>query len=310
MSVPRPVAFEDGACVKFVGLSVRNDLNDKAGVIEGWLSSRGRFDVKIAEGETVGELVAVKQINLVALPEPSVTKVESPVRAKGAAREDQEPAGETKKKEQLQPRPKGRSPAGKVWDPVEGKWNAIKEAAGDDVDSQATDEEEKEEESERESKKPKHGRLSSLGLLGKAALPANGEEEGKNHVRPKGRPPNGKIWNSLSGEWDIDPCSPAEDKRTKQPEGTKQPKGRPKKGCIWNSTSGEWVIDPSFTGEFSKNMTKSLSTDKFPRPRGRPPVGKTWNGQTAKWEDWVTAEKRKRDAEAKGSTKKSVPMID
>ena len=68
--------------------------------------------------------------------------------------------------------------------------------------------------------------------------PTRVEEE---HAKPKGRPPKGKQWDAISGEWVVDPDAPAP---APAAEGITRPKGRAPKGKLWDADNGEWVDGP------------------------------------------------------------------
>ena len=84
-------------------------------------------------------------------------------------------------------------------------------------------------------------------------------------TKPRGRPPQGKKWSEQSLEW-------IEDLDYKPKETSSKPRGRPPQGKKWCEESLEWIEDADY-------KAKETST----KPRGRPPQGKKWSEECLKW---------------------------
>jgi hypothetical protein len=92
-------------------------------------------------------------------------------------------------------------------------------------------------------------------------------------TKPRGRPPNGKIWCETTHHWIEDGLkmgpSPSAPPSTK-------PRGRPPNGKIWCETTHHWIED-------GLKMGPSPSAPPSTKPRGRPPKGKVWCFQKNEW---------------------------
>ena len=145
------------------------------------------------------------------------------------------------------PKPRGRPPKGQTWDAATGEWSG-----GGVAKPAKTIAKKPKKPAVAKPKKPKKAAVE------KAAVPGS--------PQPRGRPPAGKKWDSVKGEWvegkgvpraiAKKPASKAkpmakEAAAAAKPAAKKapRPRGRPPKGKSWNANKGMWVAGPSLPPE-------------------------------------------------------------
>ena len=210
-------------------------------------------------------------------------------------------------------RPRGRAPKGKVWDKARGCWM-------DAVESSET------------SAQTENAVISSHSQNKKRKISP------KVTSRPRGRAPNGKVWDESMNSWVDERKSSSQNDKVESSDSqtslkpgvakvksglakAKKPRGRAPIGKMWDENLGKWVPertgfegiqsvetnkvgDLSFKGDVEPSIGASTSTKK--KPRGRAPQGKTWDSTHGKWVPDINTETPVQGEEAtKDQTKAS-----
>ena len=100
-------------------------------------------------------------------------------------------------------------------------------------------------------------------------------EDKENYPRPRGRAPNGCMWNDSTGVWDT------LEETEISVENYPRPRGRAPNGCMWNDSTGVW----------DRLEETEVSVENYPRPRGRAPNGYVWNNSAGVWTEDDTNKK-------------------